>query len=1712
MIRFCVYICTIPNFLWEKRVQMTGFPCFGKYIAVLLILGGFFHASSDVGVTLDAGETPNPHFYNTTNRSWQLGGFRFCTDTFHWSGVAMSGAIMEMNERMANGKIETEAKFSRNTQQSITKLKVITNYSPIAWTWVTNGEAAITDFPSEPYIMLKTGSPGNPDDPEDEDPITVKQIDSLMALPDFYNKDYRWTSIMGLPYYDSLGVNGGQYSGGFMDTYLGETQILIALDSAVFKISNTPVIFDPKGINSSTIYMMSLAMGQEYFHVDLQWQMGFGAKETWAGVSGTNSVYIGTNAEGAFGCFEVEHVTGTDRALAYPKFFPRYAQQLANAPDVSTSGVSSVELMEHYCGAGSTPIDSAGVVNSFVLSAIVQYANYDFFAYAEDICWKEALSECIDPYIGVGAMAPTYNLGINGGGALCAAILSVNNYQSLLNDPLAHEKFPTGNSNYRPNILKVIQNLINAAKKSMTDLSVEIYDEPITKADLFRFFYGDNGTAAKQGSSGLLRHFYLDSMVTIRQDIDKTLNEAFDKLKGKSPSTTGTDNISFRYDFLTILRTVKDKFDTHRDRPNGGDIVLNINKYSKIGGCSANELDNKYPYMEFGASSMNGTDFVQAIDATDNQNIGIVQWTTEFNWSWWKEGVYKSGTNTKRKYDIIVPNSVQGADLWISVTDSSGNTIIRKTQTSGGSNFPTLDSTIIIDTRGNGVGDQIQINLTKSGSGTPDDLADYINLEYSWPTQAVMIKVTTNVTVNGSQLLIDDATLLGGAGLGKVTFDYPSKIGYSNNVLDRIGPALEWDKTTFYMPETQGLPDTLYIEFTEAINNSLSDGKAYLNFKTESGNPIAKTSLEATNITGNKWQFIFPTGTVALYDSVNIVYSSGIIDAIKNKPLKNNWFVPINKIGNTEPRWVIGYIKDTKGDGMGDKITITIKPGTSDSALKPDDCTKIYYSWPQVSNFSEAVIGDAHISVTGNSINIAKQYTSGAGKGQGILDFPPNIFIDGDIIDSVGPALTKAILLEKEKDDDPDSLFLTFTEPITENLVKDHKYLLINDKSVSSIIAIVQDSSATVWLFILKPKTVLENDKVNLVHNSGLIDQAFPKDDKHNPPLPDNQKVTVSVIKSTVKITGGKYLDINADGTMDSITLTLSKSITQKLLDTMSFTFVWPDKNNNLIIIGIPGSDFSFSDNKNIGWKVDIKKYDLKEYATSIDIASNWGNATMTQPNDKTGKMETTSISVDDGIGPVIVNADYFSFNSTTIKDTLIVLFSEKMATVSDNHPFKFWSTSKSDYRIELRDIKTKSNLITFYVENCTDKITPVSGDSLWIHYDHNVKDASGITQVNKNNRKQPLNFNSTYSIVSACYIDNNSISDGYIDIIRVHMDPVPKNMSFKSLANELKLPDYRSFKPISESDITQINIGFEIAVTQDVSRPNTAIDNRDNLIISKSIKLTNDAVLSVTETPILDSLAPVIISGDFKPAHITPKNSGKDVPDTLIVTFSEKTSPITVSTSVWPNPFSYCHKDNKDYKMDLTTLSNNESSKHTFLINNKNDVPKKLDSLWITSNAEVQDANGIIQSKKTVKAPMTIGKFFYDFTTTLFPNPFEPDNIDDNTMSKVYETYSITGDDIHKKMIIMLSPYGFVNEEITITGDATFFDPLGNVLVDKTPLVYNKNLTKQAWYCLWEAVNSNKRKIGSGTYLCIINVTVEKDGEVSDKKRYPVFIGIKRP
>ncbi len=399
-----------------------------------------------------------------------------------------------------------------------------------------------------------------------EAPITIAELDSLSKTPDFYNESFRPAV------YDSLGVHGGTNSAAIYDSWKG-TQLQIALPSESFIINGAMRKFSQE-YTPKSMYWMGLAMMQELVNIDMQLYTAMGAKETYSGLDYDNSSLFGSRQ---YGPFHIEGASGLDRALAYPKFFPQYEDKFTGSLAIPQSGINSKEFMDFY-HTSDFQLGGAEVVNNIFIAQIIQSVNYDILDYSTSIFWNEAISANTDAYLGVYPILQMYNQAAWGAIENISSVFSTDNWQTTASNPNASGLFGVGNNNYRVDILDIVQKLVDASRESLTDETVAIMDAQIPLEDLLALFFGDSGTADIQGDGGFLLHYSLSSQE--REAIHSYLTEAFNLLKGRAPSTLETETVSLRYDFLPILRTVKNYFDNSREKPQGGDAITLIPQYS----------------------------------------------------------------------------------------------------------------------------------------------------------------------------------------------------------------------------------------------------------------------------------------------------------------------------------------------------------------------------------------------------------------------------------------------------------------------------------------------------------------------------------------------------------------------------------------------------------------------------------------------------------------------------------------------------------------------------------------------------------------------------------------------------------------------------------------------------------------------------------------------------------------------------------------------------------------------------------------------------------------------------------------------------------------------------------------------------------------------------------------------------------------------------
>ncbi len=1430
---------------------------FSKILILILTIISFGIAEVSVDFSnYDTIAKPDmfPQFKNSTATSWIVGGWRFYTDLYQWNRAW--GPPNNISNTPTLGIIEHELLLT-DPSQSMLQPGGISNglnaFSYAAPNWQDSPE-----IPYGTHIFLKTGAIGKPDDPVDEDPITIDQIDSLINLPDFYNSAYRYS------YIDSLGTNGGLYSGGFMGTFLGETQAIVPIPKDTFHINND-VLFDPD-VMGGPIYMMTIAMMQEYFNVDMQWMFMTGAKETNAALKGVNGItvnYEAINPAAGYGPFEVETPTGVSRAVAYPKFFPEYSDSLGKYSWDQTTfiGAYGEQLMSDYCHPTFTGANSSYLVGSSVLSGLCYYFVYDILAYSADVCWLETLESSVDPYLGLAAMMQGYNQGINSGGGF-PGLMKNPSYLSLITDPNASSNFSAYN-NYFADVLEMLTALFKASDLSRTDNTIAIWNDNITLDDLKIFFLGEGGTVQTQGGGGLFKHFILNRVQTWNK-----IETAYNLLKGNAPGTTA-ETISFRYDFLTLLRAIKGDMDFNRGRVVGSEAIDWIKKHSGTGGCSGTEIDNKYPYGDALTPDYT-TDFIVDIVCKDDVGIKEVKYAIDSAWSNWGLGVYKEGDAKNPTYTITIPKSditsIYGdgiGTMWFMVTDESGNSIVKHLQIKGSP----LNEAAAIDTKGDGKADRINVHITEEAllPESGDTANSPTQFNYSWPNQTPLSSVDNPVYSNGLFTFtpIND----NGAGLGKVEILYPSMQQVSSrNIVDSVGPAIIAGSAQYKVPANNSEQDTLTLQFSEIID-PISGIELFLTFKKE--NTFDSIPLSANTISGTdqNWTFLFDYNLIAGYDSVKIVSTSSLSDTVNNSAEVYNQWVAFKEIGQSDPQWEIAYMNDKNGNGDGDEITIKIKQGTGSSAYTVSNITEINYSWPS-GNYNTTIttlptpINDETLIIT------PPTEISESGEGKISLTFSKDsktyTISDQPIFDSVGTVIDSAGYYEKNIGDQTnDTLHVVLSEPLKSSLSYYTEYINLKtdngDVTKTEVIAAI-NSSGNNWLFILAPKSIGSNDSVNLALGTDLMDLY------DNTPQSNNQYVPINKVGGKIPAVDRAFIiDNNGDGIGDEIKVSIiqgNSEYSYTLDNCDSLKFIWPDGNP-------------------------INKYSGTLSGTNLSITSDIDPASTGVGKVflyfKDSEVIEVTDTIHDSIGPVINSALYYEKSpGDTSFDTLHLVLSEPITSpLTDNTEY---INLKDD-----ADVVTKTNVISAINTSGTSWIFILASgsvgdnDSVNFTTDSDLKDLYTNSPQNNNQYVLITKLGGKEPLLNNAYIlDNNG--DGIGDEIKFSIIKGGAEGAF-DLSNcdslKFKWPNANPLKTASETFS-----GIEGSITSN-------IDNSGHGIGSIFLYFNDNKTVEIAGS-IIDSIGPAVNYAEYN-----FKDIGDISPDTLLIQITEPiASPLSDSTS----------------------------------------------------------------------------------------------------------------------------------------------------------------------------------------------------------------------
>ena len=211
-----------------------------------------------------------------------------------------------------------------------------------------------------------------------------------------------------------------------------------------------------------------------------------------------------------------------------------------------------------------------------------------------------------------------------------------------------------------------------------------------------------------------------------------------------------------------------------------------------------------------------------------------------------------------------------------------------------------------------------------------------------------------------------------------------------------------------------------------------------------------------------------------------------------------------------------------------------------------------------------------------------------------------------------------------------------------------------------------------------------------------------------------------------VGVEGAKYSDHSGDGSIDNVTIKLSKKFEQL-----------PDS----IILFSPFDQ----DEKRVVYKDNISaKNDSTKL--SIDLKNPFAFTGSTEFSDKKlGSLlgfeyVDDQFTITDSVAPIIISARYSPgkilspLPLTRDNDEIHVQFSENVSIENEENPFVLNQGTYS-YSLSLSDMNLNKDNATFSVVSIDGVDYPKAGDSIRINEDANIKDESNTSQNNSNNR-----------------------------------------------------------------------------------------------------------------------------------------------------------------------------------------------------------------------------------------------------------------------------------------------------------------------------------------------------------------------------------------
>jgi fibro-slime domain-containing protein len=438
------------------------------------------------------------------------------------------------------------------------------------------------------------------------------------------------------------------------------------------------------------------------------------------------------------------------------------------------------------------------------------------------------------------------------------------------------------------------------------------------------------------------------------------------------------------------------------------------------------------------------------------------------------------------------------------------------------------------------------------------------------------------------------------------------------------------------------------------------------------------------------------------------------------------------------PVIVSAIMLDTNADLIPDMLSITLND-TFKTNQRPDSIVITYRG----NTYS---IAAANAALNGTSIKASFTPSTGIDgrpTGQAILfmtigsapQISQKTFSDG-----VDPAIIAADVMQNDGAG-PDTLFVTFSEPVQQSSVAGNQLLLIKagttDTAMLNILQVIAkttDSTYTLQVMSASGQQPKQGDALRLL--PGILGGSV-LDVSKNAPNAANRPVVLGERVGPAAIIGAYYRDGNGDGFIDTVVLNFKRPVPLSALQMIVVKWSLSLQNIRIDTIALntllQRNDSSYSvpvHGENLVPKIPRTNVPMEIFASYTNFPD----------------LPPTSAIVTDSAAPVLDSARLYYANSAD-STTLTVMFSENVVQPGMS-PFLAWSKSTgAQYQFTLTPISTSGNVCVFRVDTIIGGGVQFAGvgDSLWI----NIGAAPQVSDLAGNAQTNPLNRRVLFSVIT---------------------------------------------------------------------------------------------------------------------------------------------------------------------------------------------------------------------------------------------------------------------------------------------------------------------------------------------------------------------------